>query len=104
MPTAVIAAQVTGTLDQPDRRAMLHVVNQENKRRAALTPPETPLSTATNTELRTSYETVQSALLNTAHLSYVQQSDVATLAEVRALWESATDQQRNNARTALGGS
>jgi hypothetical protein len=103
MPTAVIAANVTGTLDQADKRAMLLIVNRENARRAVLVPPGTPLLVGTNTEIRNSYEEVQSALLVSAHLDYVKQSDVASLSDIRNLWDAATDTQRNNARTALGG-
>jgi len=101
MPTAVIAATVTGTLDQADRRAMLMVVQNENARRTALTPPETALPFSTNLEIRDSYKIVQTSLLNAAHLDYVKQSDVATLAEIRTLWEAADDAKRNAARTAL---
>lgn len=101
MPTAVISANVTGTLDQADRRAMLYIVELENARRAAATPPGTPLPISTNTEIRTSYATVQSALLNSAHLSYVKQSDFVTLQEIRGLWPNATDQQRAAAAAAL---
>ena len=101
MPTAVISATVSGTLDTADRRAMLFVLNQENARRAALTPPEPALPISTNVEIRTSYATVQSALLNSAHLSYVTQSDVASLQDIRSAWERATDQQRNAALNAL---
>jgi hypothetical protein len=101
MPTAVIAATVSGSLDQADRRAMLFVVQQENARRAAQTPPIDPLPFADNVQIRTSYAVVQSALLNLAHLSYVEQSDVATLQEIRARWPNATDQQRAASLAAL---
>ena len=101
MPTAVISANVSGTLDQEDRRAMLFVVEAENARRAALDPPEDPLPISTNVEIRQSYAVVQSALLTAAHLSYIEQSDVASLAEIRELWGPASDAQRNAARAAL---
>lgn len=101
MPTAVIVANVTGTLDQEDRRAMLFIVEAENARRAALNPPEDPLPISTNVEIRQSYAVVQSALLTAAHLSYIEQSDVASLAEIRELWGPASDAQRNAARAAL---
>lgn len=101
MPTAVIVANVTGTLDQEDRRAMLFIVKAENARRTALVPPEDPLPISTNVEIRQSYAVVQSALLTAAHLSYIEQSDVASLAEIRELWGTASDAQRNAARAAL---
>ena len=101
MPTAVISANVTGSLDQEDRRAMLFIVEAENARRAALDPPEDPLPISTNVEIRQSYAVVQSALLTSAHLSYVQQSNVASLQDIRAAWDSATDAQRNAALNAL---
>lgn len=101
MPTAVIAAQVTGTLDQIDRRAMLAKVNEENARRASLTPLGTPLAVSTNAELRTSYEVVLGTVLNDIHANNISQSDVATLQDIRALWPNATDQQRAAALAAL---
>lgn len=101
MSTAVIAVTVTGTLDQEDKRAMLHVVNAENARRAALTPPGATLPISTNAEIRDSYKIVQGDLLIAAHLSYVKQSDIATLAEIRELWDAASDSQRNAAKAAL---
>jgi len=103
MATAVIGVTVTGTLDQEDRRAMLFVVNQANVLRAAEVPPRDALPISTNVEIRDSYRVVQGELLITAHRSYIQQSDVASLQEIRSLWETASDTQRNQARTALGG-
>ena len=103
MPTAVISANVTGSLDQEDRRAMVYIINQENARRAALDPPGEPLPISTNVEIRQSYAVVQSALLTAAHLSYVQQSNVATLQDLREAWNTATDNQRNAALAALTG-
>ena len=103
MPTAIIAANVTGTLDQLDKRAMLLVVNRANEIRLAQNPPLVALPTATNTEIRTSYETVQTELLRAAHADYIKQSDIASLQDIRTLWDTASDTQRNAARTALGG-
>ena len=101
MPTAVIVAQVTGTLDQIDRRAMLAKVLEENTRRAALVPPGTPLAFSTNTEIRTSYESLLSVVLNDVHNHNISQSDIATLRDIRARWPNATDQQRAAALAAL---
>ena len=101
MATAVIECRVTGTLDTEDRRAMLFIVNQENARRAALTPPGEQLSVADNTAIRTSYQTAQTSVLVAAHSSYIQQSNIASLADIRAVWDAATDQQRNAALAAL---
>lgn len=101
MPTAVIEARVTGSLDQADKRAMLFIIAQENARRAALDPPGEPLLTTDNPTIRGSYAVVQSAILNSAHLSYVDQSDIASLADIRAAWEAATDNQRNACLAAL---
>lgn len=101
MPTAVISVSVTGTLDQADKRAMLLIISRENVRRASLTPPGTPLPISTNVEIRDSYKIVQGDLLIAAHLDYVKQSDIATLADIRTLWEAASDTQRNAARAVL---
>ena len=101
MPTAVITVQVTGALDQADRRAMLFIVEQENVRRASLNPPLAALSVVDNVAIRTSYAAVQASLLQSSHLSYIEQSNVATLQDIRTLWPNATDQQRAAAKAAL---
>lgn len=101
MSTIVIAAQVTGTADEEDRRAFQFVVDQENARRAALTPPGTPLPASTVAERRTSYELILQPRLVDWHRSNINESDIATLAQIRALWPTATDAKRNAALAAL---
>jgi hypothetical protein len=97
----IIEAKVTDTPTQEDKRAAEYIVTQENARRAALDPPEDPLPMSTNGELKNSYEVVLTAILVGAHASYINQSDVASLAEIKALWGPASDAQRNAARSAL---
>jgi len=99
MATAVIAATVGGVLDQDDKRAMTMIVNAANVRRASESLALLPMST--NVELRDSYKVVQSELLVAAHADYIKQSNVATLADIRARWDAATDVQRNAALAEL---
>lgn len=101
MSTVVITYNITGTADTEDRRAMEYVIAQENARRAALDPPEAALPMSTATERRVSYETVMAPRMAEIHRSYINQSDVATLQEVRALWPAATDAKRAAALAAL---
>ena len=101
MSTIVIAVQVTGTADQEDRRAMNLEIGRENARRAALIPPGTPLPNSTVAEKRASYELCLKPKLDGCHQGNVSDSNVATLAELRTAWNSATDQQRNAALAAL---
>lgn len=101
MPLA-IAVTVSGTADESDLRAARFMVAQENARRAALTPPGTPLPTSTGAELRTSYQTVLSAVVVSAHGSYVKQSSEAALRnEFKTAFDAATDAQRAAALAAL---
>ncbi len=101
MSTVVIASQVTGIADEEDRRAFRYVVDQENARLAALNPPGTPLPASTVAERRASYELILQPKLVDWHRSNISESDVATLAAVRALWPTATDAKRNAALAAL---
>lgn len=101
MPTAVLEARVIGAISQADRRAMLFVINADNVRRAAQDPPIDALPFADAPQIRSSYAIVQTALLISAHASYIEQSDVATLQDIRARWQNATDQQRAAALAAL---
>lgn len=101
MATIVSVVQFTGTADEEDRRAFQYVVEQENARRAALTPPGTPLPASTVAERRSSYELIATPKVLQWHLSNIRESDVATLAQVRARWPIATDAQRAAALAAL---
>lgn len=97
----LIEAKVTDTPTQEDKRAAEFIVIQENERRAALDPPEAALPMSTNVELKNSYEIVLAVLLNQAHASYIEQSNVASLRDIRDAWDNATDAQRNAALNAL---
>lgn len=100
----VIATNVTGTVDTPDRRAMDAQIAAENARRAALEPPGTPLANSTAAERKSSYETILSARLAEVHASYIAQAGV-DLADVRAIRQAlpnATDAQLATIKTTLG--
>lgn len=73
----------TGTPDADDILAARHIIFLENQRRAALTPPGTPLPTANAVNVRDSYLAVLLATLTSAHLSYIQQAKSASGADVR---------------------
>lgn len=96
-----LTATVSGTPNEDDFRAARFIVDQENERRAAADPVETSLPDGTNAELRDSYEVMLGQILDRAHASYIEQSDVATLRDAKALWKDATDAQRQAALAAL---
>lgn len=79
-----IAANVTGTVGQGDRRAMDAQIAAENARRAALETPGTPLANSTAAERKTSYEAILNARLAEVHASYVSQAN-SDLADVRTI-------------------
>ncbi len=100
----VITTNATGTIDPPDRRAMDYIIDQENARRAALTPPGIALPISTAAERKASYETCLNAIMVTAHASYVAQAGI-DLADVRAIRQAlpnATDAQLTAIKTTLG--
>jgi hypothetical protein len=88
-----------------DTDAAQYIVDQENARRAAADPPEDPLLDSNGAELKASYTTVLEQTLLAAHVSYQKQAAAAKLdvQNIRTLWQSATNAQRDAARTALGG-
>ena len=102
MSTVIILANVTGSADEKDRRAMKMLIDQENERRAALDPPGTPLPQSTAPERRASYETVLQPILASAHASYIQQAgERVLLSDLKPLWAAATDAKRAAALAAL---
>lgn len=103
MSTIVLVVQASGTADQEDRRAMDLEISKENARRATLSPPGTPLPNSTATERRQSYEAIFTPKVQAAHQNNINESNVATLEDLRTAWAAATDQQRNAALAALTG-
>lgn len=69
-----ISVNFTGTPDAEDQRAARHIIALENARRAALTPPGTPLPTATGADVKASYLAILTGILTSAHTSYIAQS------------------------------
>lgn len=70
----VFTIDYTGTPDSDDVLAARHIIHLENARRAALTPPGTPLTFANNAQLKASYLSTLLATVTSAHLSYIQQA------------------------------
>lgn len=101
MPTLLIETRVTGPADRDDRDTMVDVITKENERRAALTPPGTPLLFSTVVEQRASYAEVMSVVANDIHRHNISQAFTATLQDIRERWPNATDQQRAAALAAL---
>lgn len=79
----VYSIDFTGTPDADDVLAARHIIFLENQRRAALTPPGTPLATATPANVKASYLTILLATITSAHLSYIQQSKSASGMDLR---------------------
>lgn len=83
----------SGTVDPDDLLAARHIIFLENQRRAALTPPGTPLLFSTGPQIKASYLATLLATVTSAHLSYVQQAKSAqgtalrfTPAEMEAMY------------------
>lgn len=88
------------TADAADRRAFRMVVDQENARRAALIPPETPLPNATNAEYKSSAEIVYAMRMNDAHRDYIRQADETTKREIIAAFDAQPDEAKRAAALA----
>lgn len=67
----------TGAPDAEDALGARHIIFLENQRRAALTPPGTPLPFATPAQVKSSYLSVLLATVASAHSSYIQQAKSA---------------------------
>ena len=93
----------TGSPDDNDTAAAQLIVDNENARRAAQEPPETPLPDSTGAELKASYLTILLEIVTNAHASYSKQAaeQAAQSQDVKTLWQDATDSQRAAAVTAL---
>lgn len=65
------ALNYTGTPDADDILAARREVDAENKRRAAQSPPGTPLPFATGADLKASYLTLRLASVTAAHLAAI---------------------------------
>ena len=94
---------ITNASATSDGQAATMIIENENERRAALDPPETPLPLATNQELLASYETILAETLAKAHASYITQSadKASTTLSVKERWAASTDAQRDLAIAAL---
>lgn len=73
----IFSIDYTGTVDPDDLLAARHIIFLENQRRAALTPPGTPLLFSTGPQIKASYLATLLATVTSAHLSYVQQAKSA---------------------------
>jgi hypothetical protein len=93
MSTLAITVQVSNP-DEEDRRAMDLIINRENARRAALTPPETPLPNSTAAERRSSYESLLAPIMLDAHKQYIREAGDLSFKSIKARWDIATDAQR----------
>ena len=102
MSAVTFTTNVVGTPDEQDRRAFRLIVDNENARRAALTPPGTPLPASTAAERKSSYEIVLAQTVLSAHKSYIDQaSDLVATVELKKRFLIATDAQQAAALAAL---
>lgn len=68
------ALNYTGTPSNDDVMAARYIVGLENKRRAALVPPGTPLLVDTAANLKASYLSMLLEIVTNAHGSYIEQA------------------------------
>lgn len=76
MASAITFGELTyiGTPNSDDILAARYIVTLENKRRAALVPPGTPLPVDTGVNLKASYISILLGIVTTAHASYIEQA------------------------------
>lgn len=73
----IFSLDFTGAPDADDVLAARQIIFLENQRRAALTPPGTPLSTANAAAIKASYLTILLVTVSAAHSSYIAQAKAA---------------------------
>jgi len=105
MTTLAITVNVSNP-DTEDRQTMEFYIKEENTRRAALTPPGTPLPLATAPERKASYEVLLSQAAADMHTHRIHQAKVEmekiTPRDVKVAYSSATTTVQNQIRTLLG--
>jgi len=101
MTAITVAANVTGTPDAADRRAMDKEILKENSRRERLDPPGTPLPNSTAPERKASYETILAAQLQETHLTNVANAQQAGVKQILEAWPNASATQKLNAQSLL---
>lgn len=101
-----IAQVNASSFSNADTQTAIYYIEQENLRRAALTPPVTPLPLATGQEQKQSYEIVLTEILKAAHLGHlaIAAENNATAKQIIQLLKSATPptQSQLNAMLAAG--
>lgn len=103
MAITFTALDYTGTPTADEARAALDIINEENARRAAATPPGTPLPTGTNAQKKTSYITcLLQNNVQKAHESYVARVTKIDWPVFKTAYESANQATRDSVLAALG--
>lgn len=91
----------TGTPDAKDILAASLIVAAENQRRAALTPPLSPLPFGTNQEKSASYKTALAVIVAAAHASYIQQGTEKSHGDRKHAYDAAPQNVKTSVDTAL---
>ena len=94
MSAITFSVDFSGTPDEMDRAAAQYIVDEENARRAAQVPPETPLPDGTGAELKASYLQMLEQIITNAHASYLKQFRTKEIRDVKVRWDLATDAER----------
>lgn len=76
MPSAITFGELNfvGTPSPDDVLAAKYIVGLENKRRASLTPPGTPLPVDTGPNLKASYLSLLLSIVTNAHAGHISQA------------------------------
>lgn len=88
-----LSVDFTGTPDEWDINAGKRIVDAENTRRSNLETPLPALPYSTKAELKASYLTALSFIVQNAHASYIQQAQNARLLALKNDILNATDAQ-----------
>lgn len=101
----VFSLNFSGAPDNDDILAARHIIFLENQRRAALTPPGTPLSTADAASIKASYLTILLATVTAAHTSYIAQAKLTlnsrfTDAEIQQITQNLVTRLNNGESSA----
>lgn len=98
----IFSTDFTGPPDADDQLAAKYIVALENKRRAALDPPGTPLPANTGAALKASYLLLLVEIETRAHQSYIDQAKAIsalqadfTPAQVQTIVANLTERLRN---------
>lgn len=93
---------IAGQQTQEDKRAGLYAIQEENKRRAALTPPGTPLPSGNPAQISASLKEIMDGVLKEIHSHNIARANIEEHNAIGVPFHKASDEVRAQVKALLG--